>query len=267
MPELQASKAYGGPDGGNGGLGGDIWLSVSNKKTSLSHLKDRYKGNPGANGGSGTDGSNGEPLVINVPLGTLIKSQNGRIIADLNTEESEFMISAGGTGGLGNAFFKSDTNPVPRESTPGMLGERSVVELEYRKISDFGLVGLPNSGKSSLMNNLSDSKSDVSMIAGTTLVPHAGHLVYNDRVVVSGMDIFNLKLTILKYNLKCCKKSIFKVTDLPGIEPKDIPFYFNTSRRAGQFLQHCSRSKSLIYVIDGDPELPFTPLEQFDIIR
>ena len=191
---MQASKAYGGPDGGNGGVGGDIWLSVSNKKTSLSHLNDLYKGKPGANGGAGTDGSNGEPLVINVPLGTLIKSQNGRIIADLNTEESEFMISAGGTGGLGNAFFKSDTNPVPRESTPGMLGERSVVELEYRKVSDFGLVGLPNSGKSSLMNNLSDSKSDVSMIAGTTLVPHAGHLVYNDRVVVSGKDVVHLKL-------------------------------------------------------------------------
>ena len=191
---MQALKAYGGPDGGNGGVGGDIWLSVSNNKTSLSHLNDLYKGKPGADGGIGTDGRNGEPLVINVPLGTLIKSQSGRIIADLNTEESEFMISAGGTGGLGNAFFKSDTNPVPRESTPGMLGERSVVELEYRKVSDFGLVGLPNSGKSSLMNNLSDSKSDVSMIAGTTLVPHAGHLVYNDRVVVSGMDIFNLKL-------------------------------------------------------------------------
>ena len=168
-------------------------------------MKDLYKGNHGDNGGAGTDGRNGEPMVIQVPLGTLIKSQDGRIIADLNTEESEFMISAGGTGGLGNAFFKSDTNPVPRESTPGMLGERSVVELEYRKVSHFGLVGLPNSGKSSLMNNLSDSKSDVSMIPGTTLVPHTGHLVYNDSVVVSGKDMFWICSEYMSHIINLCE--------------------------------------------------------------
>ena len=109
-------------------------------------------------------------------------------------------------------------------------------------MSNLGLVGLPNAGKSSLLNILSRAQSDVSMIAGTTLVPHIGTLVYNDRFQLS-------------------------IADLPGIEPANVPFYFNTSSRAGQFLQHCSRCQSLVYVLDGDPEIPFTLGEQFSIIR
>ena len=251
--------AYGGPDGGNGGAGANVFLVADEKVENLYRLKDLYRAEHGEFGKSGRqDGRNGASLNVNVPVGTVVRSQEGKIVADLNESGVSFMVAQGGAGGLGNAFFCSNENRTPMETTPGNIGEATAIELEMRTLSNVGLVGLPNAGKSSLLNILSRAQSDVSDQPGTTLVPHIGTLFYNDHFSLS-------------------------VADLPGIEPENVPYYFNTSRRAGQFLQHCSRyslfchfssihsdrfrCQSLVYVIDGDPEIPFTLSEQYTTIR
>ena len=201
----------------------------------MNHLQETYQAK---NGG----GANGEELNISVPVGTLIKNSKGGIIADLDSDQNRFLLARGGVGGFGNSVFATVEHTTPRFAFDGTEGEDTTVEFELRSYSDVGLVGLPNAGKSSLINILTNQQSDVSSLPGTTLVPHIGRLVYNDAETIS-------------------------IADLPGIEPVNVPFYFNTSKRAGQFLQHCSRSKSLIYLIDGDPSVPLTPSEQFRIIR
>lgn len=206
-------------------------------------LRDKYHARLGGHGNQNNrHGKNAAPLYVDVPVGTVIKNNNGQIIADLNAHKSEFLIACGGAGGYGNKQFASNENKTPTETLPGEPGELVYAELELRLMADFGLVGLPNAGKSSMIRYLTNATPDVSDIPGTTLVPHLGQISYRDRINLT-------------------------VADLPGIEPEGVPFYFNTSSRAGRFLQHCARCSSLLYIIDGDDDLPLTVSEQFQVIR
>ncbi|CAG5091649.1 Oidioi.mRNA.OKI2018_I69.PAR.g13180.t2.cds [Oikopleura dioica] len=224
-----------GPTGGNGGRGGNIWLRASSKLSSLTHLKEIYTAQDGRNGGKDHQyGRNGKDLTIEVPIGTLVKNAQGSVIVDLVNNGDGFLIASGGAGGFGNKEFANVDNPTPRNALPGEEGEIVNAEIELRSIADFGLVGLPNAGKSSLTMTITNTDLEVSDIPGTTLIPHLGHLTYRDKVSLS-------------------------IADLPGIEP-DQP-------RATRFLQHCARCVSLIYLIDGDDFHEQHAVEQFYTIR
>ena len=218
----------GGPDGGNGGVGGDVYLLGDAALNTLVDFRftPRYRAANGtAGGGRERTGANGEALDIPVPVGTSIIDDDTRgVIGDMEARGERLLVARGGKRGLGNAHFKSSTNRAPRYTTPGQAGEARHLRLALRVIADVGLLGMPNAGKSTLISRVSASRPKIADYPFTTLVPNLG-------VVQSGTD------------------ASFVMADVPGLIP-------GASSGAGlgfRFLKHLSRTKLLLHLVDAMP--------------
>lgn len=226
----------GGPDGGDGGKGGDVVFVVRDNLRTLGHLKmvRTYRAENGRPGqGDRCFGRNGADVEIPVPPGTVIKdAQTGEIIKDL-TGESRWVFLKGGRGGLGNWHFRSATRQTPRFAQPGEKGQEMRVGVELLVIADIGFVGFPNAGKSSLLNMLTNARSKVAGYPFTTKIPQLGAMRYDDQDII--------------------------LADIPGIIE-------GASRGAGmgfKFLRHISRTKGLAFFIDLSDE---ACLDSYDIL-
>ena len=168
----------GGPDGGDGGKGGDVIAIHDRNLNSLINLKGKriFSAKSGkAGSGKNMKGESGEDLMIPLPNGTLIYAdKTGELIGEITDIDEKIIIARGGKGGLGNARFKSSTNQSPRKFTEGEESDKRDIMLELRLIADVGLLGLPNAGKSTLINNITNSKSKIGSYAFTTLEPELG---------------------------------------------------------------------------------------------
>lgn len=214
----------GGPDGGDGGKGGDVYFVASASHSNLSYLfKDRvYSAKKGHHGeGAQKNGADGDDLTIKVPVGTeIINDETGELVADL-TEDGQIVCAArGGIGGKGNAFFKSSTHQTPRFAQPGIPGDEFTVRLNLKLIADVGLVGLPNAGKSTLLSKITNAKPKIANYPFTTLIPNLGVVKRKGRE--------------------------YKIADIPGI----IEGAHRGHGLGLSFLQHIERVRVLVYLID-----------------
>ncbi len=232
--------AAGGPDGGDGGRGGNIIFQAD---TNLSTLMDfRYKRKFVAqNGENGRAkrcfGKSGENLIIKVPLGTLVKDvETGRLLADISTMEPQTLFR-GGKGGWGNAHFATPTRQVPRFAKPGVPGEEAEIQLELKLLADVGLVGYPNVGKSTLISVVSEAKPNIANYHFTTLTPVLG-------VVDRGEDSF-------------------VIADIPGL----IEGAWEGVGLGHQFLRHVERCRMLIHIVDVAGSEGRDPIQDFEAIN
>ncbi len=226
----------GGPDGGDGGRGGDVVIEVDDNLMTLMDLKYRrkYKAERGLDGaGAQKSGKNGKSVVISVPSGTSVYDPEDpqNLLADLVSDGQRFIAAEGGKGGLGNVHFKSATNQAPRKATRGRPGGRRRLLLELRLIADVGLVGYPNAGKSTMLTAVSGAKPKIANYPFTTLTPNLGVVELDDY------------------------KS-FRMADIPGIvegasEGKGLGL---------AFLRHIMRTKVLLFVLDASEPNPGTVL-------
>jgi GTPase len=228
----------GGPDGGNGGHGGDVYFEADPELGTL--LDFRYhrihKGEDGGKGaGKLCTGRSGEDMVVRVPVGTIVRStESGTIIADLTEPRERVRVARGGKGGLGNAEFKSATNQAPRKQTNGKPGEAFDVELELKLLADVALVGFPNAGKSTLISRISAARPKIADYPFTTLVPNLG--------IVQAPE----------------EHKSFVVADIPGL----IEGASDGKGLGLQFLRHIERSRVLLFLLDGTSIDP-APREAF----
>ena len=216
-------KPLGGPDGGNGGHGGDIILEVSNQVHTLLDFQYRphVKAKRGGNGeGDMRNGARGEDLVLEVPVGTVVRSEKGEVLADLTVPGTRFIAAEGGYGGLGNAALANAKRKAPGFALKGEPGEAHDLILELKSMADVGLVGFPSAGKSSLISVLSAAKPKIADYPFTTLAPNLG-------VVTVGHDTFT-------------------IADVPGLIP-------GASQGKGlglDFLRHIERTAVLAHIVD-----------------
>ncbi len=224
----------GGPDGGDGGHGGNVILITTSHKRTLYHLQNRrhYKATNGQPGqGSQKTGRNGEDLVLEVPPGTLVSdAETQEVLYDLVEPDQKVIIASGGRGGQGNMRFKSSTRRAPRFAQPGEPGQTVTIKLELKLLADVGLMGLPNAGKSTLISMLSAAQPKIANYPFTTLTPNLG-------VVKGPMD------------------EPFVVADIPGL----IEGAHEGAGLGIRFLRHVERTRVLVHLIDAaaiDPEEP-----------
>ncbi len=221
----------GGPDGGNGGRGGNIIAKGDNNLHTLQDIRYSriYRAKNGTPGSSSMKtGKDGEDIIIRVPLGTIIRNVESNLVAaDLLEEGEEVIICKGGIGGKGNINFKSSTHQTPRYAQPGTAGETGEFEFELKVLADVGLVGLPNAGKSTLLSVLSKARPKIADYPFTTLEPHLG-------IVKTG------------------EYQSFLMADIPGL----IEGASAGKGLGHQFLRHIERNRLLLFLIDGNVENP-----------
>jgi len=219
----------GGPDGGDGGRGGHIIFQGNKNLWTLFHLKFKrhFSAGHGGSGGKQTStGADGEDIIVDVPLGTVIKdTETGAVLKEITEDQEKFIAAKGGKGGMGNAHFKSATNQTPRYAQTGLPGEEKNLTLEMKILADVGLVGFPNAGKSTLLSVLSAAKPKIADYPFTTLKPNLGIVGYRDY-------------------------QSFVMADIPGIiegaaEGKGLGHYF---------LRHIERNSILLFLIPADAD-------------
>lgn len=233
--------AAGGPDGGDGGRGGDIVFVTDSSMTNLIEFRARrkYVAQKGADGGArNCSGRNAEPLVIKVPMGTVIRdSESGRILADMSSEQP-VVVAEGGRGGRGNAHFATSTRQTPKFAKPGFRGDEYNVTLELKLIADVGLVGFPNVGKSTLISVISAAKPKIANYPFTTLTPVLGVVKLSDD-------------------------SSYVVADIPGL----IEGASGGAGLGHEFLRHVERCRLIVHVVDVSGVEGRDPCEDFEIIN
>ncbi len=215
---------FGGPDGGDGGRGGSvIFIADKNLNTLIDfRYRQHFKAERGYDGkGKKKTGKSGKDLVLKVPVGTQIFEQdNNTLIEDLTKSEQKIIIASGGKGGVGNVRFKSSTNRSPRKKTDGEKGENFWVWLQLKVIADVGIIGMPNSGKSSLLSALTKARPKIANYPFTTLNPNLGVASYDDKEVT--------------------------FADIPGL----IEGAHEGTGLGDKFLRHIERCKNILHLID-----------------
>ena len=233
--------AAGGPDGGDGGKGGDIVLVADDNLSTLADFRYRkkYTAENGQNGQAGRcSGKSAPKLVLNVPRGTLVKdAATGKIIADIS-DDGETVIAKGGNGGWGNSHFATSTRQIPRFAKPGNSGQEIEVVLELKLLADVGLIGFPNVGKSTFLSVVSDAKPKIANYHFTTLTPVLG-------VVRMG------------------EGSSFVMADIPGL----IEGAGDGIGLGHEFLRHVERCRILIHIIDASGSEGRDPIDDFNKIN
>jgi GTP-binding protein len=233
---------HGGPDGGDGGKGGDVIFRVSCKKDTLLDLTSRVKyiAESGAHGkGSTKKGKDGKDLIIDLPRGTVVKDKDsGRILKDMSTDGESIVIARGGRGGRGNKHFATSTNQVPRYAEKGKPGEERWLVLELKLLADVGLIGMPNAGKSTLLSRISAARPKIADYAFTTLQPQLGIV-----------EVENYRR--------------FVVADIPGL----IEGAHRGVGLGDEFLRHIERTKLLVHLLDVSPFARTAPLDAYHIVR
>lgn len=231
---------YGGPDGGNGGAGGSIYLKADESINTLVDYRfvHSYKAQDGEKGGSrDCSGKGGDDMTLRVPVGTMVYDDNtNELIIDLNTNGQIACVAQGGRGGIGNTHFKSSTNRAPRRTVPGSPGDYRDLRLELKVLADVGLVGLPNAGKSTLIRALSAARPKVADYPFTTLYPNLGVV-------------------------RASQNRSFVIADLPGLIE-------GAAEGAGlgiRFLKHVARTRLLWQVVDLLP-IEGEPLQDIKVI-
>ncbi|MHB1133529.1 MAG: GTPase ObgE [Chloroflexota bacterium] len=220
---------YGGPDGGDGGRGGSIYMVGDPGLSTLAAFTRRRHwraGDGGNGGGRNKHGAKGDDVRITVPLGTIVRTEDGEVLADVVDIGQEVMVARAGRGGLGNSHFATSTNQVPRIAQKGEPGEVRVLNLELKLIADVGIIGFPNAGKSTLLAAASKALPKIADYPFTTLVP-------------------NLGVVVLEYDT-------FVLADIPGL----IEGAHEGKGLGHEFLRHIERTKVLIHVLDGGEEDP-----------
>ena len=219
---------FGGPDGGDGGRGGSVYVQADNDTSTLVDYRytRRFRAERAKNGrGANCSGRGGEDTVLLVPVGTtIVDMESGDIIGDLVADGQRVLVAAGGDGGLGNTHFKSSTNRSPRKCTHGAKGEYREIRLELKVLADVGLLGMPNAGKSTFIRAVSAAKPKVADYPFTTMVPNLG-VVDADR------------------------HRSFVMADIPGLIE-------GASEGAGlgiRFLKHLARTRILLHIVDVQP--------------
>lgn len=231
----------GGPDGGDGGKGGDVVIEASSHIRTLldQRYHPHYKAQRGQHGkGKNCTGRSGRDLVITVPVGTIIRdAQTGDIVADLVKEGQSAVIARGGSGGRGNARFATPTLQAPRYCEPGEPGEVKEFVLELKLLADVGLVGFPNAGKSTLISRVSSARPKIADYPFTTLTPNLGMVRWKDRD--------------------------FVMADIPGI----IEGAHTGVGLGLRFLRHIERTRIILYLIDLSPDTERDPRDEFTVLR
>jgi len=219
----EAHMPLGGPDGGAGGNGGSITFKTSKSVNTLINyrFKRHFKADNGSSGSSRQrNGKKGQDLILTVPMGTQILTESDKIIADLDHDNQELILLEGGKGGLGNHSFKSSLNRSPRKTQKGIPGQELNIKLQLKVISDVGIIGFPNSGKSTLLSRISRAKPKIANYPFTTLTPKLG-VIYVDE-------------------------HEFVMADIPGL----IAGASEGTGLGHKFLKHIERCKTLLHLID-----------------
>lgn len=231
----------GGPDGGDGGAGGDVIFKVNPQMSTLLDFKFNRRflagdGDPGDR--QNMTGKNGEDIIIKVPLGTIIKNLDGKVVADLSEKDAEYLFFKGGRGGKGNSFFRNSVNQAPKFAQPGEAGQETDIKLELKLLADVGIIGFPNAGKSTLISRISAARPKIADYPFTTLAPNLG--------VVKGTGERN-----------------FVVADIPGL----IKGAHKGAGLGIKFLRHIERTKYFVHLIDGSGFSGRDPLEDYEDIN
>ncbi|MEO8382113.1 MAG: GTPase ObgE [Acidobacteriota bacterium] len=215
----------GGPSGGDGGVGGSVWIEASQRLNTLYHLQFQreWKGGRGQHGmGSNCAGTNGEDVTIQLPIGSVVRDKaTDEVVADLSFDGERVLVAKGGRGGWGNQHFANATRQAPRFALDGMEGEEHELYIELKLIADVGLVGLPNAGKSTLISVISAAKPKIADYPFTTLVPNLGVVKADDA-------------------------QTFVVADIPGL----IEGAHEGHGLGDQFLRHVERCSVLVHLVD-----------------
>ena len=219
---------FGGPDGGDGGRGGDVWVEAVNGLNTLIDFRyqQHFKGHTGTHGmGRNRTGSNGASVTLKVPVGTQIfEEDNETLICDMTVEGQKFRLAKGGNGGFGNAYFKSSTNQAPDWANPGLEGEEKTIWLRLKLIADAGLVGLPNAGKSTFLATCTRARPKIANYPFTTLHPNLG------VATVDGRE--------------------FVLADIPGL----IEGAHEGVGLGDRFLGHVERTRVLLHLVSAQEE-------------
>ncbi|WP_147180773.1 MULTISPECIES: GTPase ObgE [Alphaproteobacteria] len=219
---------FGGPDGGDGGRGGDVWVEAVNGLNTLIDFRfqQHFKGKTGTHGmGRNRTGANGEEVTLKVPVGTQIfEEDNETLIVDMTVEGQRFRLAKGGNGGFGNAHFKTATNQAPNWANPGLEGEEKTIWLRLKLIADAGLVGLPNAGKSTFLAAVTRARPKIANYPFTTLHPNLGVATVDERE--------------------------FILADIPGL----IEGAHEGVGIGDRFLGHVERTRVLLHLVSAQEE-------------
>jgi GTP-binding protein len=246
----------GGPSGGDGGKGGDIWMESSERHNTLVHFRfnPEYKAERGRHGeGAKKTGRDGEDIVLKVPVGTIVYDDaTGEKVYDFSRADARIIVARGGRGGRGNAQFATSTHQAPREHEDGRPGEERILRLELKLLADVGLVGYPNVGKSTLISRISAARPKIADYPFTTLEPNLG--------VVAVGEVETRLASFPRANSSRRRKETRRAASLPSFRDAvsfvvaDIPGLIEGAHAGAglgtQFLRHIERTRLLVHLVD-----------------